>query len=223
MIKGKCYHDECRDLNIETNGDQCDNCKNLIDPIKLIEPISKESNTTPELRETTHLFLQLNKIQGNIEEFLNNVQLSEQATGLCNGLLKSGLHSRCITRDLEWGTPVPYNYHSSLEPLKGKVFYVWFDAPIGYLSILKKEKPSDYDYLCSHDCDWVQFMAKDNVPFHTIIFPGTLLGTGKEYPLVTKIMACDYLNYEGQKFSKSKGIGVFGNHVEQISNKLGID
>lgn len=126
--------------------------------------------------------------------------------------IKEGLKPRCITRDLKWGIPVP------IPEFANKVFYVWFDAPIGYMSIT--------NCYCEDWRQWwqpdqeikvelFQFMAKDNVPFHSVMFPSTLLAVDKGYTLVTNIMATEYLNYESGKFSKSRGVGVFGNDVQE--------
>lgn len=120
--------------------------------------------------------------------------------------LKKGLRPRCITRDLKWGTPVP------LPGYENKVFYVWFDAPIGYLSITKTHVKDDWEkwWKDPENVELFQFMAKDNVPFHSIFMPSMQLGTGEEFTLVDHLIAVEYLNYEGKKFSKSRNIGIFG-------------
>lgn len=138
---------------------------------------------------------------------------SHNAKVISNSWLKEGLKPRCITRDLKWGIPVP------IEKYKNKVFYVWFDAPIGYLSITKKYSPTEWKkWWCidrklnkKTEVELFQFMAKDNVPFHSVMFPATLLGVNEGFTLVKNIMATEYLNYEDGKFSKSRGVGVFGN------------
>ena len=120
----------------------------------------------------------------------------------------SDLKPRCITRDLKWGTPVPN------ERFKSKVFYVWFDAPIGYISITNGYTPEWRQWWCNPDnVKLVQFMGKDNVPFHTVIFPASLIGTGKPWTLLNKLSTTEFLNYESGKFSKSFGRGVFGDHA----------
>lgn len=123
--------------------------------------------------------------------------------------LKGGLQSRCITRDLKWGTPVP------LQGYESKVFYVWFDAPIGYISITA-EYTDEWErwWKNPEEVEYWQFMAKDNVPFHSVVFPSTLLGTGESWTLVNRLMSVEYLNYEDAKFSKSRGVGVFGNDAQ---------
>lgn len=125
--------------------------------------------------------------------------------------IREGLKPRCITRDLKWGIPVP---HKGFE---NKVFYVWFDAPIGYISITRKYSSEWQQWWQPKDgtkVDYYQFMAKDNVPFHAVMFPATLLAANDNWNLVSHIMATEYLNYEGGKFSKSRGIGVFGNDAQ---------
>ena len=116
---------------------------------------------------------------------------------------------RCITRDLKWGTPVP------LEGYEDKVFYVWFDAPIGYISITANYTKEWKQWWCNPEkVRLVQFMGKDNIPFHTVIFPCTLMGTHDPWTLVSQISCTEYLNYEDGKFSKSKNTGVFGDQAK---------
>ncbi|GAU22503.1 hypothetical protein TSUD_296220 [Trifolium subterraneum] len=123
-----------------------------------------------------------------------------------------GLKKRCITRDLKWGVPVPHEKYSD------KVFYVWFDAPIGYISITASYT-RDWEkwWKNPENVELFQFMGKDNVPFHTVMFPSTLLGTGQNWTLMKTISVTEYLNYEAGKFSKSKGIGVFGNDAKDTN------
>lgn len=123
--------------------------------------------------------------------------------------MRQGLKQRCITRDLKWGTPVP------VPGYENKVFYVWFDAPIGYISITANYTTEwEKWWKNPEDVEMVQFMGKDNVPFHTVIFPSTLLGTGDKWTMMRNISVTEYLNYEGGKFSKSRGVGVFGNDAK---------
>ncbi|CAG8777134.1 16053_t:CDS:2, partial [Acaulospora morrowiae] len=130
---------------------------------------------------------------------------SANGKNITKSWLKEGLNPRCITRDLKWGTPVP------LEEMKDKVFYVWFDAPIGYLSITANyTKEWEKWWKNPEQVKLYQFMGKDNVPFHTVIFPCTLIGTNEDWTLLHHISTSEYLNYENTKFSKSRNIGVFG-------------
>ncbi|CAN6475927.1 unnamed protein product [Victoria cruziana] len=137
---------------------------------------------------------------------------SQNAIQATYAWLKEGLRPRCITRDLKWGVPVP------LEKFKDKVFYVWFDAPIGYISITACYT-SEWEkwWKNPENVELFQFMGKDNVPFHTVMFPSTLLGTGESWTLMKTISVTEYLNYEAGKFSKSKGVGVFGNDAKNTN------
>lgn len=215
-VSGICPH--CKYEN--ANGDQCDNCGKLLDPLELINPFCKiNPNYTIKRRSTDHLYLDLSKLQNKLQEWFDNnhQDWSKTAINITKSWLNLDLEPRCITRDLKWGTPVP-NTVKYGNKYKDKVFYVWFDAPIGYISITagytnfwEKWWIKEEDYQVEN----VEFMAKDNVPFHSIIFPATLIGTGKKYNLVNKIAAVEYLNYEDKKFSKSKGTGVFGDSVQE--------
>ena len=205
-IKGKCPHCGYEDAN----GDQCDKCSKLYASTELINPYYKLNKEYKlEVRRTNHLFLRLS----NFKEKLSDWWLQQtEWTKIANNITKSwlsDLQDRCITRDLDWGTPVPETKQFG-NKYKDKVFYVWFDAPIGYISITANEREDWKDWWMNPNTKLVNFMAKDNVPFHSIIFPATLMGTGKEYNLVNKLCAIDYLNYEDKKFSKSNNIGVFG-------------
>jgi len=219
-LKGTCYHLDCAGKLSITNGDQCDSCQKLIDVEQLINPYCYICKTEPFLKETDHLYLRLDLLEGKINEYIFNndkVKLNDLAISITKTWLDKGLESRCITRDLKWGTPVPYDYHEKLNKYKGKVFYVWFDAPFGYYSIL-----NDVSYL-NQDIEWVLCMGKDNIAFHTIFFPGSILGSGLPLPKPNKLNTTEYLNYEGQKFSKSNNIGIFGDQVANLSKELGIN
>ena len=134
---------------------------------------------------------------------------SNNARVIARSWVKGGLQPRCITRDLKWGTPVPLN------GFQDKVFYVWFDAPIGYVSITAQYTEHWEKWWKNPDnVEYWQFMAKDNVPFHSVVFPCTQLGTGEKWTMVNRLMSTEYLNYEDAKFSKSRGVGVFGNDAQ---------
>jgi methionyl-tRNA synthetase len=192
----------------EARGDQCDSCGRVMDPKDLVEPRCVVCTTKPEIRKSRHLFLDLPQFEGQLVEWIDSHNnWSANAKTFSISWLHEGLEPRCITRDLKWGIPVP------LKGWEDKVFYVWFDAPIGYISITK-------EYCDSCGEDWrawwknpdvllYQFMGKDNIPFHTIIFPATLIGTRDGYILLHQISVNEYLTYEGGKFSKSHGRGVF--------------
>ncbi|CAM6087122.1 unnamed protein product [Calypogeia fissa] len=197
-------------------GDQCDNCGKLINPAELINPKCKVCGNTPRIRETEHLFLDLPHLKDKLEEYVNSTSVvggwSQNSVQTTHAWIRDGLKSRSITRDLKWGVPVP------LEKYKDKVFYVWFDAPIGYISITANYT-SEWErwWKSPKDVELVQFMGKDNVVFHTVIFPSTLIGTEDPWTLMRTISVTEYLNYESGKFSKSRGVGVFGNDVKSTN------
>ena len=208
-VTGTCPHcgyDKAR-------GDQCENCTKVLDPTELINPRSTISGSTNlEVRETKHLFLNLPKLEKQLSEWVKSIEpfRPDVAYSIAQKWLKEGLRPRCITRDLKWGFPVPK------KGFEDKVFYVWFDAPIGYLGITKQwadEKPGERNWkdwwLDAKDVYNVQFMGKDNVPFHSISFPATLLGTGENWTKVDYLKGMSYLTFEGGKFSKSEQRGVF--------------
>ena len=205
-IKGTCPHCGFNDAN----GDQCDNCGKLYASTELKDPYYKLNKEYKlEVRKSNHLFLKLTNFTEELTEWwLHTSGWSNVANGITKSWL-GNIQDRCITRDLEWGTPVP-DTELFGNKFKDKVFYVWFDAPIGYLSITANGVTNWKDWWINPDVEIVNFMAKDNVPFHSIIFPGSLIGTQKGYNLVNRISAVDYLNYEDKKFSKSNNIGVFG-------------
>ncbi|XP_047321454.1 probable methionine--tRNA ligase [Impatiens glandulifera] len=201
-----CGYDSAR-------GDQCEKCGKLLNPAELINPRCKVCRSTPRIRDTNHLFLELPLLKDRLEEYINEMSVagawSQNAIQATNAWLKEGLKQRCITRDLKWGVPVP------LDKFKDKVFYVWFDAPIGYVSITACYTAEwEKWWKNPENVELYQFMGKDNVPFHTVMFPSTLLGTGENWTLMKTISVTEYLNYETGKFSKSKGIGVFGNDAK---------
>lgn len=208
-VEGTCPHCAYEDAR----GDQCDRCGKLLEPESLLEPRCKICQTRPVSKETTHLYLDLSQLQAPLAAF--SAQSQEAGNWTANAVrttqswLEKGLEPRPITRDLKWGTPVP-------KPgFENKVFYVWFDAPIGYISITAKAYPEQWKdwWFDPQGTQLYQFMAKDNIPFHTVIFPASLLGTGKPWTMLHHLNSTEYLNYEDTKFSKSRGIGVFGTDV----------
>jgi len=196
----------------DARGDQCDKCGKLINAVELIKPRCKLCPNSPEIRTSKHLFIDLPKIEDGLNSWFNksSPQWTNNARVIAKSWLKGGLQPRCITRDLKWGTPVP------LDGYQSKVFYVWFDAPIGYISITA-QYTSQWErwWKNPENVEYWQFMAKDNVPFHSVVFPSTLLGTGEKWTLVNRLMSTEYLNYEDAKFSKSRGVGVFGNDAQE--------
>ncbi|GJQ11773.1 hypothetical protein GpartN1_g3564.t1 [Galdieria partita] len=197
----------------DARGDQCDNCGRLLNPTDLLSARCSLCKSAPVLRKSDHLFLDLPALKDELEKWIEASSVkgdwSYNAIHSTHKWLTEGLKKRCITRDLKWGTPVP------LEKYKDKVFYVWFDAPIGYLSITANYTSAWKDWWQNpENVTLVQFMGKDNVPFHTVIFPATLIGTKRKWTMLHHISVTDYLNYEDGKFSKSRGIGVFGNDAK---------
>jgi methionyl-tRNA synthetase len=192
-------------------GDQCENCTNLLDPTDLIEPRSAISGSTQlEIRPTKHLFLLQSKLQDRLRAWVTahrDWPVIVRSTAL--KWLDEGLKDRSITRDLSWGIPV------DRPGFDGKVFYVWFDAPIEYIGATAElfdargEGERYRDWWTSEDVTYSQFMAKDNVPFHTLSFPATIMGSGEPWKLVDFIKGFNWLNYYGGKFSTSQHRGIF--------------
>lgn len=187
----------------EANGDQCEKCTSVLDATQLINPRSVITNTPLEIRETEHLFLRLDKLSDKLEEWIKERKnWKTQVTNLALGWIKEGLKERCITRDLKHGVKVP------LKGFENKVFYVWFDAPIGYISSTKEATKDWEKFWKDKNSKVYHFLGKDNIPFHTIFWPGILMACG-EYNLPYHVEGLQYLNFEGGKFSKSKKRGVF--------------
>jgi len=202
----KCGYDDAR-------GDQCDKCGGLLNPFELIKPRCKIDNATPEKKTSNHIFLRLDKLETETREWFEKSAekgaWSKNAINITKSWFNEGLQPRCITRDLKWGTPVP------LEKYADKVLYVWFDACIGYVSITANYTESwEKWWKNPENVQLYQFMGKDNVPFHTVIFPSSQLGTRENWTMKHHSDTSEYLQYEGGKFSKSRGIGVFGNNAQ---------
>jgi methionyl-tRNA synthetase len=207
FIAGKCPACGAPDAR----GDQCDVCQKTYDALELIDPLCQMPGcgNKPILKSSNHLFLDLNALQPKIEKWFNGENSSELVEKITKSWLKKGLQKRSISRDLKWGVPVPEH--------KEKVFYVWFDAPIGYISITACYTNSwEKWWKNPENVELYQFMGKDNIPFHTLIFPGSLLATGEKWTMVNGISSTSYLNYEGGKFSKSRNIGIFGDAVKNL-------
>ncbi len=191
--------------NPNAYGDQCEKCGSSLSPRELINPHSQLSGKAPVLRTTKHWYLPLDKMQ---EEWLNEWLLSKEDTwkknvfGQCKSWLDQGLQPRAVTRDLDWGVPVP------LKNSEGKVLYVWFDAPIGYISATKALTPDWEQYWKNKDCKLIHFIGKDNIVFHCIIFPAMLKEHG-EFNLPENVPANEFLNLEGDKISTSRNWAVW--------------
>ncbi len=210
FVVGECPHCHYE----RARGDQCEQCGKLLDPNELIVPLCGVCSKTPEIRKTKHLFLDLETGQPGFEGWMDETSKQgfwpENAIQSTKGWLKQGLEERCITRDLKWGIPVPK------EGFEDKVFYVWFDAPIGYIS-LTAEHTDDWQrwWWNNQDVQLYQFIGKDNIPFHAVVFPYTQLCTGISWTMVHHLSSTEYLNYETGKFSKSQGTGIFGNDCQK--------
>ena len=212
----------------EARGDQCDNCGKLLDPTDLIDPRSTISGATDlVLRETKHLHLRQSEMKERLEEWIDTREgWPVLTTSIAKKWLNDGdgLQDRGITRDLDWGVPVMKG-DQPWPGMEGKVFYVWFDAPIEYIACAEEwvdaGKGDDWERWWrtdkgADDVTYTQFMGKDNVPFHTLSFPVTILGSGEPWKLVDYIKSFNYLNYDGGQFSTSRGRGVFMDQALEI-------
>jgi len=202
--------------NEEARSDECENCGALYDPSELKNPKSKISGGSPTLKETSHYYFPLGKYQPALEKYVDEMNekygWKDNVIQYCRGWFKDGLKDRAITRDLDWGIKVP------VDSAAGKVIYVWFEAVLGYISSAKEYSQSKNDpelwkkYWHDPNTKYVAFIGKDNVVFHTIIFPAILMAwndAGKEqYCLPQNVPANEFLNFEGKKFSKSRGWGI---------------
>ncbi|HXP04723.1 MAG TPA: methionine--tRNA ligase [Stellaceae bacterium] len=206
-IIGTCPH--CGYTN--ARGDQCENCTRLLEPTDLKDARSAISGSSKlEVRQTKHLFLQLPKLADRVEEWIDSRKdWPLLVSSIAKGWLREGLQDRGITRDLKWGVPV------DRPGFEGKVFYVWFDAPIEYIGATKEWADAapgrDWKrwWYDAADVRYVEFMAKDNVPFHTVSFPATILGSGEPWKLADYIKGFSWLNFYGGKFSTSQKRGIF--------------
>ncbi len=211
-IKGTCP----RCSHPEAYGDQCENCGSDLSPTELINPVSTLSGKSPVLKETKLWYFKLDKHEEWLKEWISEGSLDgvahhdakkwkKHVLGQCLSWLNNGLQPRAITRDLDWGIPVP------LEGAEGKVLYVWFDAPIGYISSTKQwalDQGKDWEeYWKGDEVELIHFIGKDNIVFHCIIFPAMLKAYG-DFALPKNVPANQFLNFEGQKFSKSRGWGI---------------
>jgi methionyl-tRNA synthetase len=193
-------------------GDQCENCTRLLEPTDLIEPRSAVSGSTNlEVRESRHLFLKQSALADEVRAWIDKQDgWPVLTTSIAYKWLDEGLRDRGITRDLEWGVPV------DRPGFENKVFYVWFDAPIEYIASTREWADLDPDHrewrswwYEADDVTYTQFMGKDNIPFHTVSFPCTLIGSREPWKLASYIKGFNWLDYYGGKFSTSRGVGVF--------------
>ena len=214
--------------NEEARSDECENCGSLYDPSELKNPKSKISGGTPKLKETSHYYFPLGKYQPALEKYVDEMNekygWKENVLQYCRGWFKDGLKDRAITRDLDWGIKVP------VDSAAGKVIYVWFEAVLGYISSTKElsQQKNDPDlwkkYWQDPKTKYIAFIGKDNVVFHTIIFPAILMawneGGKEQYCLPQNVPANEFLNFEGKKFSKSRNWGI---DVDEFLNLFDAD
>ena len=199
-IVGTCPH--CQ--NEKAYGDQCEKCGSTLSPDELLNPKSAVSGAVPVKRETKHWYLPLDKYEGFLREWIldGHKEWKSNVYGQCKSWLDLGLQPRAVSRDLDWGIPVP------VEGADGKVLYVWFDAPIGYISATKDLTPDWEKYWKSEDTKMVHFIGKDNIVFHCIVFPSMLKAHG-DYILPENVPANEFLNLEGDKISTSQNWAVW--------------
>lgn len=191
------------------NGDQCEKCGALLEPSELINPYSSVSGShNIEFRETKHLYFRASAMAGKLREWIDSRKgWPKTALAIAHKWLSEGLRDTPITRDLKWGVPV------NKPGYEDKVFYVWFDAPWGYVSISQAANPKWADWWKNPDCYYAQFMAKDNVAFHAVFFPEQQLAMNDNWKTVDMLKGFNYLNFEGAKISKSSGNGIFLNQA----------
>jgi len=206
FVEGTCPH--CG--NEEARGDQCDSCGRVLDPLELINPKCVFCRTTPTVKTSKHWFFDLPKFRDKLLTAVqNNKQLPENARNFSLRWLEEGLKPRALTRDNKWGIPAPF------PGAEGKTIYVWLEAVLGYVSASiewaqKSGKPEAWkDFWFDKQTRNVHFVGKDNIPFHVIIFPALLLATHENYVLPWQVSSTEFILFEGQKYSKSKRIGVW--------------
>src|SRR3989344_2500371 len=199
----KCGYDQAK-------GDQCESCGAMLNATELKNPVCATCKKTPSVEKTRHLFIDLPKLTPKLTAWINDTKKhwANNAVTMTEGFLQEVLKPRGITRDLKWGIPVPK------KGFENKVFYCWFDAPIGYISITKQDRSDWKEWW--HDpknATLVQFIGKDNIPFHTIMFPAFLIGADDNYTLLDLMSSNEFMTYEGKMFSKSRGIGIFADNA----------
>ncbi|KAI7777757.1 hypothetical protein LA080_003104 [Diaporthe eres] len=218
---------DCPHCGKDAKGDECDACGSFDDAIELRNPRCNldACGATPVTRDTRHLFFRLDRLQPQVQAFFDDSaakgKWSSNGKGQTVGWFKKDLKERSITRDIKFGTPVP----SDIPGYEDKVIYNWFDAPIGYLSITAEYTDEWRNWWQPKDPDDVQlyqFIGKDNVFFHSIFFPATQIATGENWTKVHHLSTTEYLQYEGTKFSKSRGIGVFGDQAKNSGIKADV-
>lgn len=209
----------------EAKGDQCDKCGNIHAAIELIQPIYKLHPAENIIKKISdHYYLDLPRLENKIKSYFTETLSShnQNTIDITNTWFNVGLKKRCISRDATWGTPICDNAHIG----NNKIMYNWFDAPIGYMSITADYFKTDEwkKWWCDpENVHYIAAMGVDNIAFHTIMFMGTLLGTTQPYTKIANVLSSNFLDYDGKKFSKSEGTGIFCDTVCDISAKLNIN
>lgn len=211
FVEGRCPR--CGYPN--ARGDQCENCGSLLDPLDLISPRCAICGSKPILKETMHWFFDLKKLENPIRKWLEeNKGLWDNVRNYSLNWIKEGLKPRSITRDNEWGIEAPF------EGAEGKTIYVWFEALLGYLSaskeVLEKRGRLFEEFWYDKNTKTIYFIGKDNIPFHAVILPAMLIASDNRHPPPTVISSTEYLLYEGEKFSKSRRIGLWADEALYI-------
>ncbi|RLE60065.1 MAG: methionine--tRNA ligase, partial [Thermoprotei archaeon] len=206
FIEGECpycHYEKAR-------GDQCDKCGRLLEPVKLINPRCNICGERPIIKKTKHWFFDLPKLTDKIRDYIEkNTNLPPNARNMSLSMLKEGLKPRAITRDNKWGIPAPF------PGAEGKTIYVWMEAVLGYITatieyFTRKGEPEKWKkFWFDSNTKSVYFIGKDNIPFHTIIFPALLIASGENYVLPWTVSSTEYLLFKGEKFSKSRRIGIW--------------
>ncbi len=206
FVEGKCPY-----CGYETaRGDQCDACGRLLEPTFLIEPYCTICKSKPIIKKTKQWYFDLPKFSEKLADFINNnKELPANARNFSLNLIKEGLKPRAMTRDVDWGIPAPF------PGAEGKTFYVWFENVLGYVSATieyfrNKEEPEKWkEYWFNKEAKTLYFVGKDNIPFHVIIFPALLLASGEDYNLPWNVPATEFLQFKGERASKSRRIGIW--------------
>ena len=213
FVLGTCPH--CGYAS--ARGDQCEACGKVLDPLELVSPICAICGSTPEIRATRHWFFDLPRLTEPLKAWVSaNQHMPERVKAFTLSWIEEGLRPRAVTRDNRWGIPAPF------PGAAGKTIYVWLEAVLGYISATvelgeRLGRPGLWeDYWLDRECRTIFFIGKDNVPFHTIILPALLLAHGDRFVLPWSVSATEYLTYEGQKFSKSKRIGIWLDEALEI-------
>ncbi len=215
FVEGECPH--CHSSG--ARGDQCDTCGRILEPTDLINSHCVLCGHTPVLKKSQHWFFDLPKLANRLAKYVRtNPNFPENARNFSLSWIQEGLKARSLTRDISWGIPAPF------EGAKGKTLYVWMEAVLGYVSATKEwaartRNPALWKkYWFGPDARNIHFIGKDNIPFHTIIFPGLLLGSGDPYSLPWQVSSTEYIQFEGSKFSKSRKIGVWMDEALELED-----